>query len=985
MQFITNGPDIPDALVDAHETGQVVFFCGAGISYPAGLPGFKELVDQVYELSGTTLNSLEQENFRSNRFDTVLDLLERRLPGGRLALRRTLAKALKPKLRRKGATETHEALLQLARNRDGALRLVTTNFDRIFHVAAKRIGQPFDGYAAPLLPIPKSSRWNGLVHLHGLLPEQPDDTALNRLVVTSGDFGLAYLIERWAARFVSELFRNYTVCFVGYSINDPVLRYMMDALAADRLQGESTPHAWALGDCVAEEEEQAEREWKAKGVTPILYNVPAGTHDHSALHQTLASWARTYRDGVEGKEAIVVQHALAKPQESSNQDNFVGRVMWALSDSTGLPAKRFADFNPAPTLDWLLDVFSDDRFGHQELARFGVPPHEKLDEKLRFSFIRRPAPYDLAPRMSLSPYGLEASQWDHVMDHIARWLMRHLNDARLLIWLAERGGNLHDNLVRRIDNQLDHLAKLEADGNTAELERIEEESPNAIPGTAMRRLWSLLLTGRIKAQWPSVDLFHWQSRLQRDGLTTTLRLQLRELLSPKITIRRPFRLSEDTSTGSDPARVRQLVDWELSLSAAHVKSSLLDRDSGEWKLARPDLLAEYQQLLLDALDLSRELGDADDRRDRSHWDLPSISPHWQNRGFRDWVALIELLRDSWLATLNADGERATQIAKSWFGFPYPTFKRLALFAASHDDAITPAIWTQWLLADEAWWLWAPDTKRETFRLFASRAQSLTGAAKERLENAILAGPPRAMYRDDIEPEDFQDLSAHSIWLCLAKLVAAGATLGDAATERLQELSTAHPNWRIAANERDEFSHWMSGTGDPDFDDQREIELAPRTWRELVRWLMKPKPQNKPFYEDTWREVCRTRFFHSSYALRKLADEGEWPIDRWREALQTWRDQDLAARSWRYAAPLVNRMPNEALNELVHAVSGWLQAASKSAAHHHEIMLTLCQRIMELPLEAGTGMLRNGEPLDEPDRTCRPSADRSLVPPRAQRR
>ena len=72
---------------------------------------------------------------------------------------------------------------------------------------------------------------------------------MNRLVVTSGDFGLAYLTERWAARFVSELFRNYIVCFVGYSINDPVLRYMMDALAADRMLGEITPPAWALGDC----------------------------------------------------------------------------------------------------------------------------------------------------------------------------------------------------------------------------------------------------------------------------------------------------------------------------------------------------------------------------------------------------------------------------------------------------------------------------------------------------------------------------------------------------------------------------------------------------------------------------------------------------------------------------------------------------------------------------------------------------------------
>ena len=34
MQFITHGPDIPDALLQAHEEGRVVFFCGAGISYP---------------------------------------------------------------------------------------------------------------------------------------------------------------------------------------------------------------------------------------------------------------------------------------------------------------------------------------------------------------------------------------------------------------------------------------------------------------------------------------------------------------------------------------------------------------------------------------------------------------------------------------------------------------------------------------------------------------------------------------------------------------------------------------------------------------------------------------------------------------------------------------------------------------------------------------------------------------------------------------
>ncbi len=390
MQFIIHGPDIPDALLQAHEEGRVVFFCGAGISYPAGLPGFEGLVEQIYRLNGTTFSEIEREAFERKQFDATLDLLERRLPGQRLAVRRALAEALKPKLRRRGATDTQAALLRLSRSREGAVRLVTTNFDRIFHVAAKRTGQTFQEYTAPMLTVPKNSRWDGLVYLHGLLPVNMDNTALNRLVVTSGDFGLAYLTERWAARFVSELFRNYVVCFVGYSINDPVLRYMMDALAADRMLGEVIPQAWALGECEPGHEHRNTVEWEAKGVTPILYTVPADSHDHSALHQTLHAWAETYRDGVQGKEAIVVKHALARPQDSTRQDDFVGRMLWALSDKSGLPAKRFAELNPAPPLEWLLEAFSDERFQYSDLPRFNVAPNAEADTKLQFSMIRRP-------------------------------------------------------------------------------------------------------------------------------------------------------------------------------------------------------------------------------------------------------------------------------------------------------------------------------------------------------------------------------------------------------------------------------------------------------------------------------------------------------------------------------------------------------------------------------------------------------------------
>jgi NAD-dependent SIR2 family protein deacetylase len=109
MQFVANGPDLPDPLLQAHEEGRVVFFHGAGISYPAGLPGFKGLVDAIYKGVGTTLSDIEQRAYERDQFDATLDLLERRLPGQRIAVRQQLAQALQPKWRRKGATATHEA------------------------------------------------------------------------------------------------------------------------------------------------------------------------------------------------------------------------------------------------------------------------------------------------------------------------------------------------------------------------------------------------------------------------------------------------------------------------------------------------------------------------------------------------------------------------------------------------------------------------------------------------------------------------------------------------------------------------------------------------------------------------------------------------------------------------------------------------------------------------------------------------------------
>ncbi|KPX40046.1 SIR2 family protein [Pseudomonas ficuserectae] len=574
MQFVADGPDVPEELLQAHEEGRVVIFCGAGISYPAGLPGFRGLVDKIYANAGTTRSDIENQAYEREQYDAALDLLEQRIAGQHKTVRAALFKALQPNLRLKGATETHSALLRLARTRSGTLRLVTTNFDRIFEAAAKRISVKHQTYTAPMLPIPKNSRWNGLVFLHGLLPKTADDHELRRLVVTSGDFGLAYLTERWAARFVGELFRNYIVCFIGYSINDPVLRYMMDALAADRRLGEVTPKAWAFGEYEPGKEALKAVEWEAKGVTPILYKVVPGSNDHSRLHSTLHKWSETYSEGTTGKEQMVSSNALARPSASTKEDDFVGRMLWALSDKSGIPAKRFAEFNPAPALEWLTAAFSEPRFKHSDLNRFGVTAQQEVDPKLLFNLVARPTPYSLAPHMRLVSTGAESTRWDNVMLQLSRWLLRHLNDPELILWVVSQGGHLHDELRSRIDFRLSELATLQRSESSSELKEIQTHSPNAMPSREMETLWRLLLSGRVKSPWRDLDLYRWAERMKLEGMTLLLKLELRELLTPKVSLRKPFRWGEEASDADRPKTIRSILDWELTLAADHVRSSL---------------------------------------------------------------------------------------------------------------------------------------------------------------------------------------------------------------------------------------------------------------------------------------------------------------------------------------------------------------------------------------------------------------------------
>lgn len=337
MRWMIGGPDLPVELLQTLEEGKLVFFCGAGVSYPVGLPGFGGLVNEVYKNLNETKSRLEQKECCKGLFDRTLGLLENRI--GKDRVRKAIIKNLQ--IAPDANLRTHRSLLDLSTTRAGTRRLVTTNFDRGFLVC--EAGSTVD--IAPKLPVPKLETWNSVVHLHGLIGDH--DPEGRSLVLTSADFGSAYLTEGWASRFITDLFRRFTVLFVGYSVEDPVVRYMMDAFAADRALGEGVGTAYVLaGDGPGEEDK-----WKARGVIPLLYD---SSNRHQALHDSLSKWAQCHRLGLVGRENVVIERGSQnRPARPFEDDPIVTQVLWAVSESSGHVARVFANLEPLPSLEWL--------------------------------------------------------------------------------------------------------------------------------------------------------------------------------------------------------------------------------------------------------------------------------------------------------------------------------------------------------------------------------------------------------------------------------------------------------------------------------------------------------------------------------------------------------------------------------------------------------------------------------------------------------
>lgn len=245
------GIEFDDRILDALRDDKLVVFAGAGVSMgpPSNLPGFWKLTGDIAQ--GTRLGPTEP-----------LDRFLGQLHHHGVLVHERAAHLLTPVGSAPNAL--HQDLLRLFRTAE-RVRLVTTNFDLHFEAAASTLfGSTPEAYRAPALPL--GNDFNGIVHVHGALPRARD------LVLTDADFGRAYLTEGWARRFLVDVFRQYTVLFVGYSHNDLVMNYLARALPADSVAGRFA---------MTEEEGS----WDLLGIKPIRFIKGIGADAYKELYE----------------------------------------------------------------------------------------------------------------------------------------------------------------------------------------------------------------------------------------------------------------------------------------------------------------------------------------------------------------------------------------------------------------------------------------------------------------------------------------------------------------------------------------------------------------------------------------------------------------------------------------------------------------------------------------------------------------------------
>ncbi len=476
MRFIENGPAIPNELLNARDAGQVVFFCGAGVSQArAKLPDFFGLAEAVLQDLHAPENSDARKVLNKARdlgkelsvtglisADRIFGLLERDFTARDIqaAVARSLVSKMEPDL------SAHQILLRLATTPMSRTQLVTTNFDRLF----EKSNGTLQHHQYPRLPIlSRDEVIDGVVYLHGRVNDDYTGADGAGLILSSSDFGHAYLSEGRATEFFREIVRGYVVVFIGYSADDPPIHYLLEGL---RKAQDPCRQIFAF-QC--DESDEAIARWRHKGVDAISYSQANG---HCALWETLEKWAHR-ADDPNSWRRTVLDLAMAGPEKL--QPHQRGQVAHIVSTDEG--TREFAEL--APPAEWLCVFDPSCRYSRIEQS-YGLDPENPIVDPFSLYGLDFDSPpqRDDPNKQSTNPqsvawdafvssaldrqdltddnfaamrghYAVTIPRLPKRLDWLGLWLAKVANQATTVWWVARQTA-LHQGILRQIEWGLEH-------------------------------------------------------------------------------------------------------------------------------------------------------------------------------------------------------------------------------------------------------------------------------------------------------------------------------------------------------------------------------------------------------------------------------------------------------------------------------------------------------------------------------------------------
>lgn len=894
---------------------------------PAGLPSFAGLAKGIIDKLGS---KKAIEPYERGDFDRAFNALFREFGRDEIDLQvfNALRAPKNPDLK------NHQNLLTLSRSADGRPQIVTTNFDLLFERAESGIRASIP----PILPnLELNQSIDGLVYLHGRLIS-PQSTKLPAYVVSSSDFGRAYLSEGWAASFVKSLREQFAIVLVGYRAEDPPMRYLLEGLHSAIEHRYSHPiYAFTPGDA-----EEAEELWSERGVTPIPYTAIDGNHD--CLWNTIEAWADSVKSPDKWTNNVI---SLAQRPPHEVQPYERGQVCFLISNKEG--AKAFAQADPPALAEWLcvFDHFCryaepqkiswDDPEEIDPLNLYGLdddPPRpikegaQKTNVPGRDYLAWNSDDESFDDRIHLAAWTAEfSSRLPARLEAVARWFRRCMDEPATIWWAAGRA-NLHPNLIWHIRR------KLEENGD-----QLSRQS---------KSFWRyyLVLTDRRLRDAHDLRWYELKSMIKSEGWgRQSLRL-FEDIIEPYIAVSRNSLKAPRPPSGSwDDLELQNVIE---------LKVEVLDRHGDKLNIPDKylsDVVKLIRRSLIDCSILMNEVG-------QRWWSSPTLHPT-QERGESFHGKMIQnylWFKSLFDRLLEADETSARQEFQNWNCNDPTFFGKLCIYYAGNIRLLKRSEAFSLIsgLADKIFW--DRENQRELLFTIKELWPDFNLSQRQKIEQRIIKGPNKwtGEQSSEFKLRKATNSASRLRWLQLN-----GCVISASAEEKLNLLKSVDDRWTDEWARTADDSLGSRGGMIARVTEPQGLEILP-----ISKIILAAERKT----EDRFRELTDYRPFvglvevapfKALSALRQSLKKGEFPEQFWENILSEWPDNTSVRLRWLLAETIAKLEPDNA-RKLKHYVPDWLKKQIVDlAASDRAKALSIYDRIAEVYLTAAPDLLSSG--------------------------